>query len=65
MNGLRMLDRPGTARPLPAVLLVGFGAALGYGFGLLLSESAGNAVPGLWLLLGLSLLIGWSQAASP
>lgn len=65
MNGLRMLGRPGTTRLLPSVLLVGFGTILGYGFGRLLSESAGNAVPSLWLLLGLSLLIGWSQAASP
>jgi hypothetical protein len=65
MQDLRKLTYVGRIGLLPAVALVGLFFALGYGFAFLSPLSAADPTSKLWLLLGLGLLIGWSNGASP
>ena len=65
MNGLPKVAWYCTTHRLHTVALLGFFAALGYSFGMFLPANATNPAPTSGLLLGLGLLIGWSQSASP
>jgi hypothetical protein len=65
MQVLRKLTCPGGTDRLPCVLLVSLFTALGYVLALLFPLSAADPTPKLWLLLGLGLIIGWSNGASP
>jgi hypothetical protein len=65
MRGASNPRRLHTTPQLYAVMQVALFTALGYNFGALFPNRATTSVLSLWLMLGLSLGIGWFQAASP
>ncbi len=65
MKRLLILPQSDISHHLRALTIVGVFIVLGYSLGLLIPLGIVDLMPSRGLLLGLSLLIGWSQAASP